>query len=187
MAKSDSTPQQLAQRVKQQAMECGFDLVGIAPAWASAAAFGVIAIGGVGTLLAGRMADQSGRTVITIASMLISGVISLVTGFFFGGNPIVLVALALVWGFAIVADSAQFFACVSELCPPDYTGTALTLQTSLGFIITPFSIRLIPIVQAAADWQYAFAVLAVGPAIGVWAMLVQRRSPAAEKLAGGRR
>jgi len=164
-----------------------FALVGVAPAWASAAAFGVIAVGGVGSLLAGRMADQVGRTAITIVSLLISGVISLVIGFTFGGNPIVLVAVALVWGFAIVADSAQFSACVSELCPPDYTGTALTLQTSLGFILTLFSIRLIPVVQAAVGWQYAFAILAVGPAIGIWAMFVLRRSPVAEKLAGGRR
>ena len=164
-----------------------FALAGIPPAWASAAAFGVIAVGGVGSLLAGRMADQVGRTAITIVSLLISGVISLVIGFTFGGNPIVLVALALVWGFAIVADSAQFSACVSELCPPDYTGTALTLQTSLGFILTLFSIRLIPVMQEAVGWQYAFTILAVGPAIGIWAMLVLRRSPVAEKLAGGRR
>ena len=86
-----------------------------------------------------------------------------------------------------MADSAQFSACVSELCPPDYTGTALTLQTSLGFILTLFSIRLIPVMQEAVGWQYAFTILAVGPAIGIWAMLVLRRSPAAEKLAGGRR
>jgi len=137
----------------------------------------------MGSLLAGHMADEVGRTAVTIVSLLISGVISLVIGFFLGGNPFVLVALALVWGFAIVADSAQVSACVSELCPPDYTGTALTLQTSLGFILTLFSIRLIPVVQAAVGWQYAFAVLA----IGIWAMYALRRSSAAEKLAGGRR
>ncbi|MCP4168792.1 MAG: MFS transporter [Chloroflexi bacterium] len=164
-----------------------FALVGIAPAWAAAATFAVIAVGGLGSLIAGQMADRFGRTAITITSLLVSGAISLLIGFFFGGNPILLVGLALIWGFAIVADSAQFSACVSELCIPAYTGTTLTLQTSLGFLLTLFTIRLIPMVQAFVGWEYAFMILAIGPVVGIWAMRVLRRSPAATKLAGGRR
>ncbi|MCP5098968.1 MAG: MFS transporter, partial [Chloroflexi bacterium] len=108
-------------------------------------------------------------------------------GFLFGGNPILLVALSLIWGFAIVADSAQFSAAISELSPRPYIGTALTLQTSLGFLLTLFTIRLIPPIQAIVGWRFAFAFLAIGPIIGIWAMWRLRHSPAATKLANGKR
>lgn len=79
------------------------------------------------------------------------------------------------WGLTIVADSAQFSTCVSELCNPTYTGTALTLQTSMGFLLTLVSIRLLPAVQGLVGWQWAFAFLAIGPVVGIWAMLTLRK------------
>jgi MFS family permease len=164
-----------------------FGAVGIAPAWASAAAFAVIGIGGLGSLLAGRLADRLGRTTLTIASLVVSGLCALLVGLLFGGDPFGLVAVCLVWGFAVVADSAQFSACVSELCQPEYTGTALTVQTSLGFLLTLVTIRLIPPLQAWVGWRWAFAALALGPALGAWAMWALRSLPAAARLAGGRR
>jgi len=163
-----------------------FNIVGLGSAWASLAAFAVIGVGGAGSLVAGRLADRLGRTTLSIASLLISGLCALGVGLFYGGNPVWLVALSLVWGFAVVADSAQFSACVSELCRAEYTGTALTLQTSLGFLLTLVTIRLIPSLEQQVGWQWAFAFLAIGPAIGVWAMSALRRSPAASRLAGGR-
>jgi hypothetical protein len=97
-----------------------------------------------------------------------------------------LTLLCLIWGFAIVADSAQFSAAVSELCRTEYTGTALTLQTSLGFLLTLVTIRMIPPIEGIFGWKWAFAFLALGPAVGIWAMYALRQSPQAEKLAGGR-
>lgn len=164
-----------------------FQARNLAPAWASMAAFLVIAAGGLGSLVAGRLADQLGRTTITIASLVISGACALLVGFLFGGHPLPLVGVCLVWGFAIVADSAQFSAAVSELSPKEYVGTALTLQTSLGFLLTLFTIRLIPPLERLVGWQFAFAFLAIGPAVGIWAMATLRHSPAAGRLAGGRR
>lgn len=158
----------------------------IAPAWASLAAFAVIGVGALGSLLAGKWADRVGRTTITITSLVISGACALVVGRFFGGNPVVLLAVCLVWGFAVVADSAQFSACISELCPRAYMGTALTLQTSLGFLLTLATIGLVPTLSHTLGWQQTFAFLALGPAAGIVAMLLLRRSPAARRLAGGR-
>ena len=163
-----------------------FKLSGVSPVWASAAAFGVIAIGGIGSLIAGKLADQYGRTTVTSISMGTSGLCALLIGFFYGGSPILLTILSLIWGFAVVADSAQFSAAVSELAPPQYVGTALTLQTSLGFLLTLFTIRLIPPIEAAWGWPYAFPILALGPAVGIWAMMRLKRSPAAAKLANGK-
>lgn len=163
-----------------------FQISGLSPTWASLAAFAVVGVGGVGSLIAGRLADQMGRTTITLASLLISGASALVVGRLFGGNPILLFAVTLIWGFAVVADSAQFSACVSELCRTQYLGTALTLQTSLGFLLTLVTIWLIPFLVALVGWEWAFAFLALGPAVGIWAMSTLQRSPAALRLAGGR-
>lgn len=163
-----------------------FQQSGINPAWASLAAFLVIAIGGLGSLIAGRLADRYGRTTVTAASLVTSGSCAVCIGFFFGGNPIILLTIALIWGFAIVADSAQFSAAVSELSSQEYVGTALTLQTSLGFFLTLFTIRMIPPLVSLFGWQFAFAFLALGPAIGIWAMLKLRHLPGASLLAGGK-
>ena len=163
-----------------------FQISGVSATWASLAAFAVVGVGGIGSLVAGRLADQLGRTTITKASLFISGASALVVGQLFGGNPIFLFALTLIWGFAVVADSAQFSACVSELCRTQYLGTALTLQTSLGFLLTLVTIWLIPVLVGLVGWEWAFAFLALGPAVGIWAMGRLQRSPAAVQLAGGR-
>lgn len=162
-----------------------FKLRGIESWVASAAAFAVIGAGGLGSLLAGHLADKLGRTTVTIGAMAVSGTCALVVGILFGKNPIALVALCLIWGFAIVADSAQFSACISELCAREYTGTALTLQTSLGFLLTLVTIWSLPLLVNVIGWQWAFAFLAIGPMIGVWAMNVLRQLPSAVRLANG--
>jgi MFS family permease len=168
-------------------LTASFDLVGLNEIWASAVAFLVIGIGGLGSIAAGQLADKFGRTTVTIVSLVISGVCSAMVGLLFGGNPFFLVLLCMIWGFSIVADSAQFSAAVSELCQKEYTGTALTLQTSLGFLLTLVTIRLVPTLEGYFGWRWAFAFLALGPVIGIWAMVALRKSPEATKLAGGNR
>lgn len=153
----------------------------------SAVAFVAIAAGGPACVLAGKLADQVGRTTVTIASMAISGACALAIGWFYHAGFAALSCVAIVWGFAVVADSAQFSACVSELGSREHLGTALTLQTSLGFLLTIFTIRLVPLVEARIGTQWSFSVLALGPAAGIVAMLALRRHPAAVRIAGGRR
>lgn len=154
---------------------------------AGLASFAVIAAGAAGSVVAGRLADRFGRSLVASASMAVSGLCCVVVGIPAGKNPWVLTAIGLVWGFTVVADSAQFSAGASELCPPERTGTVLTLQTSLGFLLTLVTIRLVPALERLASWKGAFAVLALGPAAGIWAMLRLRRLPAARKMASGRR
>ena len=105
----------------------------------------MIGVGAIGSLVAGMLADRLGRTIITIASLAVSG-----------------------------------------LCRAEYTGTALSLQTSLGFLLTLVTIRLIPVLERWVGWDWAFAFLAVGPAVGIGAMYVLRGLPEAKRLAGGR-
>lgn len=164
-----------------------FALRGVSDSLAALAAFTVVAAGGPGSWLGGKIADRWGRTTLTLISLWISGACCLAAGFFLGAPAALTWALCFVWGLAVVADSAQFSACVSELCRPEYTGTALTLQTSLGFLLTSLTIQLVPTLEHAVGWPGAFMVLALGPAFGIASMWALRRSPEAARLAGGRR
>lgn len=164
-----------------------FRLSGVAERWAGLAAFAVVGIGGIGCLAAGSLADRYGRTIVTITSLAVSGACCLAVGLFFGGNPGWLLTVCLIWGFAVVADSAQFSAGISELCPDERIGTVLTLQTSLGFLLTTVTIRLIPSAAKMIGWKWAFSLLALGPLAGIWAMSRLGRLPASLKMAGGRR
>jgi MFS family permease len=154
---------------------------------ASTATFAVIAVGGLGCYLGGVAGDRWGRTTLTMAAMALSGLCALVIGLTFGGPPLVTLLVALVWGISVVADSAQFSTSITELAPPAYVGTALTTQTCVGFAITMLSIWLIPVFVGALGWRWAFATLAIGPALGVVAMGRLRRLPESIQLAGGRR
>jgi MFS family permease len=168
-------------------LAASFGATGAGDRAAALAGFAVIAAGGAGSLVAGRLADRFGRTIVTAASMAVSGLCAVVSGLLFGGPHWALAAVCLVWGFAVVADSAQFSAGTSELCPPERTGTALTLQTSLGFLLTLVTIRLVPTLAGLLTWRWAFSILALGPAVGIWAMLKLRGLPIATKMASGRR
>jgi len=167
-------------------LAASFKLVGVNSMWASLAAFATIGIGGLGSLMAGQLADRLGRTTVTIASLIVSGMCALSIGLFYGQNPIWLILICLIWGFAVVADSAQFSATISEMCRAEFTGTALTLQTSMGFLLTLITIRLIPTLESWLGWRWAFSFLAMGPAIGIWAMVTLRHLPEAKSLAGGK-
>jgi MFS family permease len=140
------------------------------PFWVDVAAFGAIGTGALGCVLGGWWADRIGRARWVNLSMAISGACCLVVGLLFGGSFWVLVALAWVWGFFIVADSAQFSAMVTEVAPSHAVGTALTLQTSIGFLLTMVTIQGVPAIVAVAGWQWAFPVLALGPALGILAI-----------------
>jgi MFS family permease len=149
---------------------------GEAMAGAGVVAFAMIAAGGAGSVLAGRWADRLGRERVAIWAMAASGACALAIGWTARLPLWVAVAVALVWGFAVVADSAQFSALVTEVAPPHAVGTALTLQTALGFLLTSVSIAAVPHLRAAGGWPLAFGVLAAGPALGIVAMRRLARS-----------
>jgi len=158
-----------------------------APGGAALATFAVIGVGSVGCVAAGLAADRVGRVEVTSIALAISGLCCLLAGPLFGAHPAITVALCLVWGVAVVADSAQFSASVAELARPGLTGTMLTLQTCLGFALTLVSIHLTPVLMARAGWGATFTVLAIGPALGIVAMQRLGRSAAGRPLAGVRR
>ena len=154
---------------------------------AEVGSFLVIGSGAVGCVVAGLIADSVGRTVVTSWAMAISGTCCLVIGFLFGGSPLLLLLVAAVWGASVVADSAQFSSCITELGDPQYIGTGLTIQMCIGFLLTTISIELVPKMVNLVGWRYAFMLLAPGPLFGVISMLRLRQLPEAIKIAHGKR
>ncbi|MGE0865631.1 MAG: nitrate/nitrite transporter [Vicinamibacterales bacterium] len=141
-----------------------------ASAAASIAAFLAIGSGAAGCGLAGYLADRLGKARVAMWAMLASAGCAALTVVVFGTSPFWLYALVMVWGFAVVADSAQFSALVSEHAPREHIGTALTLQTCLGFLLTMVTIELMPRLAEMSSWRYASLLLVPGPLLGAWAM-----------------
>ena len=159
------------------------------PTVAAVASFAVVGAGWLGCSVGGVIADRFGRTTLTIGALAISGACSLSIGFLFGAVPALVLALALVWGLTVAADSPQFSAAVSELSPPGTAGSALAIQTAAGFTLTAVTILAVGAVDAndGSGWRLAFGSLAIGPAIGIVAMWRLRNRPDAVRMAGGRR
>jgi MFS family permease len=134
------------------------------------AAFAAIAAGGAGCIWGGRVADRIGYEPLTIRALAVSGSCALVVGLFFGSPLFVLLPVAMVWGFFVIADSAQFSALVTEVVEPHAVGTALTLQVAAGFLLTMATIQLVPLIAGSIGWRWAFPVLALGPVAGITSM-----------------
>jgi MFS family permease len=156
--------------------------VGSAAAYAT---FAVISIGALGCWVGGILADRWGRTRTTALMMGASASCCVLVGALFGAPTWLLLLVGLVWGFTVVADSAQFSAMVTELADQSYVGTALTVQLAVGFILTVATIWLIPLTADAFGWRWVFVLLAPGPALGVLAMLRLKSLPESARLAGG--
>jgi len=133
-------------------------------------AFAAIAVGAIGCIWGGAIADRIGYRRFVIVAMAISGACALLTPFVFGRSLPILTILVLIWGIAVIADSAQFSTLITQVVPPHAVGTALTLQTSIGFLLTTISIQVVPPVVAMVGWRYAFPMLALGPLIGIVAI-----------------
>jgi MFS family permease len=147
--------------------------------------FLVIGAGVIGCYAGGVLGDRWGRTRTTALAMAISGSCAALAGLVFGGAPLLVLTLGVVWGIAVIADSAQFSTMVTELADQAYVGTAVTVQLAIGFSLTVITIWIIPILRDAVGWQWAFLLLAPGPALGVAAMLRLKGRPEARRIANG--
>ena len=154
---------------------------------ASVLTFVIIAAGVPGCIVGGLLSDRIGRTYTTALMMSLSGLSALAIGFTFDGPVWLFALVAMVWGFTVIADSAQFSAAVTELSPPEIVGSALAFQMGIGFALTTITIWAVPLLAGMAGWQWAFVVLAPGPFLGVWSMLTLRRLPEAARMAQGAR
>jgi MFS family permease len=147
-------------------------------------AFGGIAAGGLGCVWGGWAAQRVGYARAVTWAMALSGACAIGIGLAYGASLWIVAPVAWIWGFFVVADSAQFSAMVTEAAPAHAVGTALTLQTSLGFLLTMATIQLVPWIVDRTGWPWAFPVLALGPVGGIAAIARLGRSPAGGAAAG---
>jgi MFS family permease len=138
-------------------------------------AFLAIALGGLTCIAAGVAADRIGKAEVTILAMAASGFAALLTAATFGGPVWITFVLVLVWGIAVIPDSAQFSALVADAAPPQLSGSLLTFQTALGFALTVATVQATPVAAAVLGWPLVLALMALGPAAGIIAMLPLRR------------
>jgi MFS family permease len=136
----------------------------------STVAFVTIASGAIGSAAAGWFADRIGKARVAAWAMLVSGACCAAAGFVFRAPAPILFLFAVVWGVAVVADSAQLSALVAQYSSRDHVGTALTIQTCMGFLLTMVSIRLLPVAAQSIGWQWVFICLVPGPLLGAWAL-----------------
>jgi MFS family permease len=142
-----------------------------AQAYAKLTAFAAIAVGGIASVVAGLVADRIGKAEVAIAAMVVSGLSALLTGLTFGGPVWLTFVIVFIWGLSVVPDSAQFSALVADASPPEQAGSLLTFQTALGFTLTFATVQLTPVAADAFGWRIVLAALALGPALGIIAML----------------
>ncbi len=145
--------------------------------WASLTAFLSIAIGGLASVVAGGIADRVGKAEIAAVAMAVSGTSAILVALSFGGAPWVTFGLFLLWGLSVVPDSAQFSALVADAADPRQVGSLMTLQTALGFALTFATVQATPLLAHMLGWPVVLAALALGPALGIVAMLRLRALP----------
>jgi MFS family permease len=150
-----------------------------APDAARLLAFAAIALGGLLCMPAGALADRIGKARVAQAAMIASGTAAVLTALTLGGPVWLTVALVLIWGAAVIPDSAQFSALVADAAPPERAGSLMTFQTALGFTLTFFTVQATPAVAALLGWPATLALMALGPAFGAAAMqrLIRLRQP----------
>ncbi|MGI9610891.1 MAG: MFS transporter, partial [Acidimicrobiia bacterium] len=154
--------------------------------FASLLTFAVIGVGALGCYAGGLLGDHWGRTKLTAAAMTVSGLCALAIGGLRRAPLLLLILVALLWGVAVVADSAQFSTIVTEVADQAYVGTAVTLQLAIGFVLTIATIWLVPVIRDSSSWMWAFVLLVPGPILGTAAMLRLKSLPEAQMIAGGR-
>ena len=127
---------------------------------------GVGIAGAVGCVVGGRAGVRRGPLPVARLAMVVSACCCVLSLVVFGSSPLLLVPFVLIWGAAVIADSGQFSTALSQVTDPRYVGTALTVQTAMGFVITLITIHLVPIIVDLTDWRYALAILTLGPLVG---------------------
>jgi len=150
-------------------------LSGVALSWT---AFGVLGSGAVGCVLGGYAARRWGSARVAAVFLALSGLCCLAAPLLMGAPDAVFYAWLVVWGISVAGDSPQFSTLTARNAPPQAVGSVLTLTNSIGFAISTASILLFVALTNWVPLGWLLTGLALGPALGLWALrlLVRERA-----------
>lgn len=143
----------------------------------NAIAFTTIAIGSIGCVAAGWLADRVGKLLVIRLALLVSGTCAATIGLWSLAGWLPVLVVAHLWGVSVIADSGNLSALTSERVDRRYVGTVLALQVSAGFLVTFVAIQSMSFLIDLLSWRFAFAPLAIGPLVGLLAL--RRNGPRA--------
>ncbi|HEX5864595.1 MAG TPA: MFS transporter [Casimicrobiaceae bacterium] len=148
-------------------------------------AFLAIGLGGLACVPAGWLAVHFGSARVAQLCLCGSGAAALASAVLFGGPAWEMMAALILWGIAIIPDSALYSTLVADAAPPERTGSLLTIQTALGFFLTALTVQATPTLAEFVGWSWVLAIMALGPALGIramqlliWSCHSQRTDPA---------
>ncbi|WP_438712514.1 MFS transporter [Aquimarina muelleri] len=132
--------------------------------------FIIIASGVISCILGGLISLKTGSKKVAYNSLLISGLLCLVSPLLFELPPELFLILLCIWGMLVISDSPQFSTMVAAAAPPELRGTALTIVNCIGFAITIVSIQLLSFLTEISDSPIVYMVLSIGPILGLYAL-----------------
>ena len=131
--------------------------------------------------IGGLLADRFGKAEVAIGSMVFSGLFAVISAATFGGPVWISFTLFILWGIAIIPDSALFSAIVADVAPADQVGSLMTLQTALGFTLTFITVQATPVIANSISWPVVLVLMSFGPLFGIAAMQSLRAIPASNQ------
>ncbi len=133
--------------------------------------FIIIGVGGLACAISGLLSEKLGTKKTAFTALTLSGVCCLLAPFMFQlKSPTFFIAFLIFWGMVVVADSPLFSTLVAKSAPAHIKGTALTIVNCIGFTITILSIQLLNFIQTSTDSHSIYALLAIGPVLGLVAL-----------------
>jgi MFS family permease len=132
--------------------------------------FVIMGMGFLGCALGGLWSTKIGSAKVAFITLTVSCLCCIFSPIIFTLSPIYFISIMLIWGFAVVADSPQFSSLNATFVDLSKVGTGLTIVTSLGFLISVFSIELLNSLKEIIEVKYLFLFLIPGPIIGLWSL-----------------
>ncbi|MGB4398405.1 MAG: MFS transporter, partial [Daejeonella sp.] len=100
--------------------------------------------------------------------------------FLFSHSYIQFIAFLFIWGLVVIADSPLFSTLVAQNAPDESRGTSLTIVNGIGFSVTIISIQFINLLSDKINARYIYMLLAIGPILGLIAILRDKKKPLTE-------